>query len=452
MAARTRGLVALLLALAAFFAGAVVFAQERPRVVAIPVTGMVDLGMSPFVERALEDAESRGADAVVLDIDTHGGRLDAAVQIRDRVLASRIRTVAFVHPRAISAGALIALAADEIAVSDGATIGAATPVALQPGGGSVAADEKTVSYLRKEFRATAEQNGHPPELAEAMVDPDVDVPGIAPPGKLLTLTGSEALSLGVAERHAQGLPELLEELGLEGADLQTSEPNWAERAVGIVTNPIVASLLMSLAFIGLFVEMRTPGFGVPGLVGIACLVLLLGGHWIAQLAGLEELLLVGIGFVLLAFEIFAIPGFGLVGIAGIVAIAAGLGMTFIGEGATPTAILASIARVIVAFLVATAVLLALVPLLRRTRLARGIVLDAGGPELREPEPPRWVGATGQAITPLRPAGTAMLDGHRVDVVTEGEFIAPGEKVQAIVQEGARVVVRRLEPVARERAT
>ena len=151
----------------------------RPIVYQVPVAGTIDLGLAPFIDRTLKEAEASSAAAVVLEIDTFGGRVDAAVLIRDTLLRSRVRTIAFVNKRAISAGALIALAGNTIAMAEGGTIGAATPVEVGPGGPAQPVAEKTVSYMRTEFRSTAEARGRPPELAEAMVDADIEVPGVS---------------------------------------------------------------------------------------------------------------------------------------------------------------------------------------------------------------------------------------------------------------------------------
>jgi membrane-bound serine protease (ClpP class) len=298
--------------------------------------------------------------------------------------------------------------------------------------------------VRKEFRATAEQRGRPVELAEAMVDPDVDIPEYAPRGKLLTLTGDEALSLGIADLRADDVPSLVRSLGLEDPELRPRTPNWAERTVSAVTSPVVSSILMTLGIVGLLVEIRTPGFGVPGIVGIVCLALFFGGHWIARLAGFEELVLIGVGIALLAVEIFVTPGFGLPGVLGVLALAAGLGLSLVGAGATAGAVVASLGRVAISFIAAIAVMAALLSVLPRMPFARGIVLTAGGPTsvMSVPEPARsWVGVAGSALTPLRPSGTARLDGERVDVVAEGEFVPAGASIEVIKQEGSRVVVR-----------
>src|SRR3990172_3998792 len=183
--------------------------------------GVIDLGLAPFVQRVLDEATEAGAAAVVLEINTFGGRVDAAVQIRDALLRARVRTVAFVNKRAISAGALISLSAENLVMAGGGTIGAATPVQMgQPGAAAQPVAEKTVSYMRKEFRATAESRKRPPLLAEAMVDADVEIPGVIEKGKLLTLTTEEALKHKLVDFRADSMESALQQLGLGGAELR----------------------------------------------------------------------------------------------------------------------------------------------------------------------------------------------------------------------------------------
>ncbi len=151
----------------------------------------------------------------MLEIDTSGGRVDAAVLIRDALLRTNAKTVACVNKRAISAGALIGPAAETIVMADGGTIGAATPVQIGlPGASAQPVEEKTVSYMRKEFRATAETRKRPPEWAEAMVDADVEIPGVIAKGDLLTLTTEDALERKVADFCADNMEHVLATLGL----------------------------------------------------------------------------------------------------------------------------------------------------------------------------------------------------------------------------------------------
>jgi membrane-bound serine protease (ClpP class) len=411
----------------------------------IPIEGVIDLGLAPFLSRTISEAEKSGAAAVLLNINTFGGRVDAAVAMRDALLNAPVRTIAFVNQRAISAGALIALACETLVMTKGGTIGAATPV-LSGGGETRATDEKTVSYVRKEFRATAETRNRPPQFAEAMVDEDVEIAGVVAKGKLLTLTASEALEHKVADLTAATVAAALEAAGLPNAEMRNARETWAESFVRFLTNPVVSSLLMTVGLLGLLVEIRTPGFAVPGSIGLASLGLFFWGHWIVRLAGWEELLLVSIGVLLLALEIFVFPGLTLAGIAGILALGAGLGMTLIGAGATTSVIIGALGRVALSLLLAMAggfALLRLLPSLpfgRRLVLATGMQADVGYVSAPEGDR-RWLGRTGTALSPLRPAGIAQIDGARVDVVSDGSFIDAGAAIEVTRVDGNRIVVR-----------
>jgi membrane-bound serine protease (ClpP class) len=417
----------------------------------IPVEGVIDLGLAPFVERVLDEAAAAGAAAVILEIDTFGGRVDAAVQIRDALLRAKVKTVAFINKRAISAGALISLAAETIVMADGGTIGAATPVQIGlPGAPAQPVEEKTVSYMRKEFRATAESRKRPPLLAEAMVDADVEVPGVIEKGKLLTLTTEEALQHKLADFHADNMERALEILGLPDAEIRRAEETWAESLVRVLTHPVVSSILIAVGMLGIIVEIQSPGFGVPGAFGLTSLALFLWGHWLVRLAGWEEVLLIGIGLILLVVEIFLLPGFGLLGALGIAALLGGLGLSLVGAGATWAVVLYAVGQVIVAVLLAGVLALALLRVVPRLPFGRKLILDtalptAGGYASQPDSDSRWRGARGTAASTLRPAGVAHFDHERVDVVTEGEYIEAGAPIEVVRVEGNRIVVRRLAP-------
>jgi membrane-bound serine protease (ClpP class) len=421
----------------------------RPVVYVAPIEGMIDLGLAPFVRRVLDEAAAAGAAAVILDINTFGGRVDAAVLIRDALLGSQVRTVAFVNKRAISAGALISLAAERIIMADGGTIGAAAPVELgAPGAPAQPVAEKTVSYMRKEFRATAESRKRPPLLAEAMVDADVEIPGVIAKGKLLTLTTQEALKHGLADARADRLDAVLAFLDLADAEVRQATPTWAETLVRFLTHPVVSSLLMTIGILGIIVEIRTPGFGVPGALGVASLALFFWGHWLVRLAGWEELLLVGVGLILLALEVFVTPGFGLTGVLGLAALIGGLGLSLVGAGATWVVVVTAVGRVAASLLLALAVSLAVLRFLPRLPFGRRLILEteltAHEGFASAPETDRaWLGKRGTAATPLRPAGIADIEGERVDVVSDGEFIDAGERLTVVRVDGNRIVVRHL---------
>jgi membrane-bound serine protease (ClpP class) len=301
--------------------------------------------------------------------------------------------------------------------------------------------------VRKEFRATAEARKRPAPFAEAMVDVDVEIPGVVAKGKLLTLTTAEAVQHKVADGSAATLEEALAAVGLPHAQLRHARETWAETVVRFLTHPIVSSLLMTVGLLGLLVEIRTPGFGVPGAAGLLALGVFFWGHWIVQLAGWEELLLVAVGVLLLALEVFVIPGISLAGIGGIVALVAGLGMALVGAGATMPIIVSALGRVAMSILLAMAGALVLLRFLPRVPIGRGLVLETGMPAdlgyVSAPESDRrWLGRTGRAASPLRPAGIADIDGRQVDVVSDDGFIEAGAPVVVARVDGNRIVVRR----------
>ncbi len=422
-----------------------IVAAQGQKVVVLPVHGTIDLGLSSFVERTLE--EHTDAAALVLDVNTLGGRVDAAIQIRDRLLDSKVKTLAFVHPRAISAGALISLACDVIAVTSGASIGAATPIQMGEGGVQPV-EEKMVSYFRTEMRTTAEAKGRRGDVAEAMVDSAVEIPDLSPAGKLLTLDTEGALRTGIADLQVASLEELLAKVGLAGHPQHTMHENWAEQLVRFLTDPVVSGLLMSLGTLGILIELYTPGLGLPGALGALSLCLFFGGHLLVNLAGLEELLLFAIGLGLLALEVLVIPGFGVAGILGLVFVFAGLALTLVG---LPLGIVLQtgawvepMTRVTLA-LVGTVVLLILsLRFLPKSRAGRGLVLssstarDAG---FVANDASQWLGHHGVTETELRPSGVVRIGSERIDVVSEGPFVSRGVAVRVVLVEGGRVVVR-----------
>ncbi len=433
--------------LVVFFFGLTLVNAQPSVVYVAPVEGMIDLGLAPFIGRVLDEAANERAAAVILEVNTFGGRVDAAVLIRDALLEATVPTVAFINKRAISAGALISLAAETIVMADGSTIGAATPVQMgAPGAPAQPVAEKTVSYMRKEFRATAETRQRPALVAEAMVDADVEIKGVIDKGKLLTLTTEEALKLKVADFRANSLELVLESLNLPHADVRHASETWAESFVRFLTNPAVSSLLMTLGILGIIAEIRMPGFGIPGVVGLTSLALFFWGHGLVRLAGLEEFLLVGLGLILIGIEVFVIPGFGIFGILGISALLGGLGLSLVGAGATWEVVLEAVGQVAISLLIALAISLVLLRVFPRLPFGKRLVLDKelGAEEGYESTPAsdrQWLGQKGLAGSDLHPSGIAHFNGQRVDVVSEGEFIQAGRWIEVVHVDGNRIVVR-----------
>jgi len=423
-------------------------AQGPGPVYRIPIAGTIELGLVPFVARGLREAQRAGAPFVVLDLETPGGRVDAAERIADAVRNSEIPVYAFVDRRAFSAGALIALACDSIFMRPGAVIGAATPVSGRTG---ERLPEKYVSAMRGEFRALAEEHGIDPRLAEGMVDEQVEIPGVKPRGQLLTLSTSEALRLGVAAAVAEDFASLLGVLGRPGAPVAELKTNWAEALVRFASNPVIASLLLSLGVLGLVVEIKTPHFGLAGLTGFVCLALFFGSHWITGLVGWEELILIGAGLIAVGIEVFVIPGFGFAGVLGGGAIVAGLFMSMLGRFPTSADLGQAAGGVAVGLLVVVAVLIAFLRHLPASQRLAGILhlgsarSDAGF--VSAPIRTDLVGKAGVTVTELRPIGVAQIGEERLDVTTEGQFLSAGTPVTVVRAEDLRIVVRPVPQVA-----
>ena len=424
--------------------------QERESVFRVPVTGVVELGLAPFIERAIREAEAAGAEAIVLDIDTPGGRVDAAERIADAIADARVPVYAFVNRRAFSAGALIALATRRVYMRPGSVIGAVTPV----DGSGTKASEKIVSAMRSQMRALAEARGLDPQVAEAMVDESIAISGVIDAGKLLTLTTEEAVGLEYA-RVTEDFTTLLDDLDLSGAAVHDLEVNWAERLVRFFSHPVVAPFLLSLGFLGLIVEIKTPSVGLAGAAGLLSLSLFFGSHLIIGLAGWEDLLVFGAGVLFFAAEVMIIPGFGFFGLLGLVGMGAGIYMSLL--GGLPTA--ADFSRA--GGVLSTTLLLILVTawalirhLPKSARLYRsGIFLGtrtdkAIGFESAKTRP-ELVNREGVAITDLRPSGVGLFDDERIDIVSESEWIQHGTPVRIVAAEGYRHVVR---PASAPKAT
>lgn len=456
-----------LLALACAAALLPALAQEEPTpaeaaakvdgpVVVGKIDGEIGFAESAYVVRLIKAAETQSAAAVMIELNTFGGRVNAAVAIRDALLGAKMHTAVFINRRAISAGVLISLACKSIAIAPGGTIGAATPVMSAPGQ-EVAqpVEEKYLSYFREEMRSTAETNGRNGDLAEAMVDADKEVEGVSEKGKLLTLNTQSALEHKIADVEAETVEEALGKIGF-GGPIVTLERSWSESLVGFLTSAPVASILFLAMMVLAYMEYQTPGFGVFGFGAICCFLILYFGHYMVNLAGWEELLLFALGVALILVEVFAFPGFGVVGALGILSVLASLVMLlmagdwsdftfsnpFTGEAVT------QVAATALAGLLAVVLLIRWLPHSRSGVLGGKLVLDGGlasaaGYASHEAAGDDLVGRTGEVVSPLRPAGKARIDGQRLNVETEGDFIAVGETVRVLRREEGRIVVRRV---------
>lgn len=413
-----------------------VASAKEKNVYVVPIESTVEKGLVAFLERALDMAESKHADLVIFEVNTPGGAVDAAGEIAKLLSDTPVKTVAFVNNRALSAGAYISLSADKIYMVPSATIGSA---AVIDSAGN-AADKKAQSYWSAAMATAAEQNGRNPIYAKAMADEDIDLPEYgAEKGKLLTFTAEQAKKAGYSEGTVSDRAELFQKLGIKDADIHSVEESFPEKLARFLTNPYVIPLLLSIAGIGIVIELFSPGLIFPGLTGVLALVLFFYGHLVAGITGYEALALFLIGVVLIILEFF-IPG----GIAGMLGLAAVIWSLFLASG-DPVHMALSL---LIAVLVSVSVSILLVKVFKKKmKFFKKIILtDSTNMEqgyVSNPNRMDLLGVEGKALTDLRPSGTVLINEEHVDVVTEGSFIVKGTTVKVIKVEGPRIVVREI---------
>jgi len=402
-----------------------------PKVTVVVIDGEITPAMASFLGNAIDAANRDGADGILIEISTLGGQVASAIEMRDAIIASDIPVAVYIGDRAISAGALISIAADTIIMAPGSHIGAAEPIPN---------DAKSVAYVSGEFRTTAEKTGRDPELAAAMADAAIEIEGIVDAGEILDLTAQEANDLGFADYIAGSRSEALQLLGWQNASVTEVEPDFKYRIAHFLTSYEVAAILLLIGMIGLIAELFIPGFGAAGILGIICFALYFAGGFLAGHTEWWSILIFVAGIILISIEII-VPGFGFFGIAGIIALF--VGIVF----AAPTAG-QGIGVLLIAIVAALIAIPIFFKIFGRTKFMRRLVLnnaETGDQGFTSVETKSdLLGKTGVALTVLRPAGSVSLDGIRVDAVADGEFINPGTQVKVIRMVGSSVVVTTLQ--------
>lgn len=400
----------------------------------IPVEQTVERGLEAFLKRSLDEAIENHADHIILEIDTPGGAVDAASNIASIIRNTPVPVTAFVVNQAMSAGAYISLHADEIAMAPGTEMGAAQVI----DGSGNAADDKIHSAWIASMISAAELHGRDPLYAQAMADPEIDLPQYrAEKGKLLTLTASEAYEVGYAEYIVNNREDLLKELGLEEANIQELEVSFSEHIARFVTHPVVIPILLSIGSLGLVLELYSPGFGVPGMMGITALLLFFFGHFIAGFAGLEAIILFVAGMILLIIE-FLTPGFGIFGMLGIGSM---IGSMIFASYSTLHIVISILIAAVITIVVGviTFKTFGMRGPMKRLVLTDSLTTREGYVSYETKD--EYVGKVGIALTPLRPVGTILVEKERLDAVSEGSYIKQGEQIEIIAVEGIRIVVR-----------
>jgi membrane-bound serine protease (ClpP class) len=435
----------------------------RGDVVVIPLRGEVAPSLALFLRRAEKEAERNGASAIILDMDTYGGRLDSAEKITGILNHATIPTYTYINSDAGSAGALIAVATKHIYMAPVSAIGAAAPILSTGEDLPPTQKDKTVSFWSALVRSNALRNGHNPDIGEAFMNKDKEVKigdrVLHPKGSLLTLNAQEATEIingkpVLAEGIADSIAELARKAGLKGRIVQF-EPSGFEQLAFWLTS--LAPLLLLGGILGAYIEFKIPGFGLAGIISIVCFALFFLGHYFAGLAGWEvvALFVLGVVFVLVEVLLFGHSSI-IVGVLGVFFIFASLLWAMIdrypGQKFLPTGQMLKIPllNMFLTFLSAAILIALLARFLPQTGIYRRFILSTTNP----PGPslvgvPRSFatalalapGMQGRALTILRPSGKAEFENHVVDVVTEGEFVAPETPVAIVSTDGMRVVVK-----------
>jgi len=398
-------------------------------------SGEVSPSQSQWLENAYQEAQDNQADAVYLIIDTLGGRVDSALEMSRTI--SSIDTIVLVDGGAISAGALMALSGSEMYMTSGSTIGGAEP---QIGGER--ADEKTVSVWSAELASQAEKNGRDPIIARAMADDSIAIEGLVEEGKLLTLTAEEALKYEMTDGVYRSDLDLRADKNLN--IIGSSGKTTINYVTDFLTTAAISTILLMLGIAGILIELFTPGFGIPGGIGIAALGLYFGGGILAGISGWEAALLFIIGLALLLVEVFIIPGFGIAGVLGLAAL---FGSIFLSTPDPSTAV----QSLVIAIIGAIILIIVVFRFTPGRKVFKRLILEmeetpGQGYVAAKQGLTALIGKRGIAKTTLRPSGTAEIDDVFVDVVTSGEYIEEGTLIIVSNVEGMRVIVKQAKGV------
>jgi membrane-bound serine protease (ClpP class) len=402
-------------------------------------------------QKAFKEAKEANADIILIHMNTYGGMVDAADSIRTKILNCNIPVYVFIDNNAASAGALIAIACDSIYMREVASIGAAT-VVDQTG---KPVPDKYQSYMRSWMRSTAEANGRDPDIAQAMVDPDIYIEGVVDTGKVLTLTTSEAIKYGFCEGEVLNIRDIMQHAGITEYEIVKQELTPMDNIIGFLINPIVSGILIMIIIGGIYFELQTPGVGFPLIASIGAALLYFAPLYIEGLANNWEILIFIVGVVLIAVEIFAIPGFGVAGISGIVLVIGGLTLSMIGNigfdfsGIKIEVIFMSFFIVVIAIFMALLVSFFISREMFTTTIFGHLALDTvqkaeEGYTSADYTYKTMLGKTGTAFTILRPAGKVKIENDVFDATVLSGYIEKGESIEVVDYHTGQLFVKKID--------
>lgn len=425
--------------------------SQKTRVMVMEIKETIDPRMKRYVDLALDHARTTETDIVIIEMDTYGGILTDAKEIVDAIMHFEKPIWVFINSDAASAGALISIACDSIYMAPGATIGAATVVEST----GQKAPDKYQSYMRSIMRSTAEEKGRDPRIAEGMVDEQLDLDSISPPGQVITFSTTEAIQYGYCEAKVNSIEEILERNGVDDYDLHTFQLSRTERIISFFLNPFISGILILVIIGGIYFELQTPGVGFPGFAALVALVLYLVPYYLNGLAENWEIIALFVGIALLALEIFVLPGFGIAGVSGITLMVTSMILIMLNNdwfdfGLVPTSsIIYATAATLGGIAGGMALLFIGGSKITQSRYFQRVALTdtqeraQGYTSSFISEPMK--GKVGKAYTVLRPSGKVIIDDQIYDAYTRGDYIDKDADIIVVNDEGTSLQVRRHTP-------
>lgn len=378
----------------------------------------------------MENIDPNTTDAIIFDIDTYGGLVDQAISIKDLIISSPVPTISYVNNKAVSAGVLITIASEKVAMSSSANIGSAE---------TIPNEEKILSMWRGVLRDTAQLRDRDDKIIEAMADADIEIKGIVEKGKLLNLTSKEAKEYGISDVTADSYEEILEHFDIQGAKIVEIGESLQVKLSKYIASPYIGSLLLTLGFVGMVIEILTPGFGFGGTISIIGFGLYFGGNILAGNSNWTSLILFTIGLILLVIEAI-VPGFGLPGIGGIL-------FVFLGVVLAVDSVSTALLSLSIAVIVTAIVTIILVKLGFKSKLIDKVILTSNHTTergyLSTDNMNIYLGKIGISKTELRPTGFIEIEGIKLDALAESGHIQRDAQVKVVKVEGSKIFVRRV---------
>ena len=422
--------------------------KENKKILLAEVKSNIDPRTNRYTKLLIDEAKNGNYDIVIIEMDTYGGAVNDADDIRTRILDFEKPIYVWINKDAASAGALISIACDSIYMSSGASIGAATVVT----GDGAQAPDKYQSYMRSIMRSTAEAKGRNPQIAEAMVDEDIKVDSISQEGKVITFSTKEAIEYGFCDAELNSVDEIMQRQGIENYELTKFELGSAENIISIFLNPIVSSILILLIMGGLYFELQTPGVGFPIIASIIALILYLTPYYLNGVAENWEIVLFFLGIILIIVEVFVIPGFGIFGVSGLIISISSLILIMLNNDMFDFTFVvsrdimnASLSVLISVFAFGILILFGGLKF-TDSKAFKNISLDETQDSsmgyISNKYSDSLVGKIGKAFTVLRPSGKIIIDEEIYDATSLSGFIEKNSKVKVVNNEGGSLKVNK----------